>query len=683
VNLGKSTHLDLLLPHLKNNLQEVLVTGRTGVGNTGYKQELLGNKLEETRGLSLAEALSKINGVTLLQTGATISKPVIHGLHSNRILTINNGVRQEGQQWGNEHAPEIDPFIADKLTVIKGVDELKYGSDAVGGVILVDPKPLRHLPGSSGEINTVYFTNNSQYVVSGVLEQQLKKNAALSYRIQGSFKRGASVNTPNYRLNNTGIREENFSLTAGWKKEHYNLEAFYSQFHTRVGIFTGSHVGNISDLLKAIAGEKPDDIYLGKKGYGIDRPYQEVSHRLFKLRSNLYAGASKFQLTVAAQHNQRDEYDIVRSSTNTKPQLDLSILTLTEDLSWEHPGLHAIKGTVGISFMQQDNSYRGRYIIPNYLSATYGAYWLEKWKNRKWEIQGGLRFDHKTITTKRLRNSVLTQHDFDYSTFAASGNVGYEIVPAMKINLSFSHASRAPHVNELLSDGIHHGTATYEEGDINLHPERSYNTALGFTYLNSSETFSIDLSLYNNYIHDFIYQQPKPDEPVQTIAGAFPKIKYQQTNALLRGVDLALQYKFTKTVSLLSRTSLLRAYNRNIDDWLILMPSDRISNELSYTFESGKKITQPYIGVELANVFRQTRVPGDEHGKQDYKPAPDAYNLINVNSAATISFGKKTITLGLSVRNLLNTAYREYLNSFRYYSDETGRNIQLRLKFSL
>lgn len=137
--------------------------------------------------MTLAQSLSRINGVTMLQTGNNISKPVIHGLHSNRILTINNGVRQEGQQWGNEHAPEIDPFVANKLTVIKGVDELKYGSDAIGGVVIVEPRALRRTAGYNFELNSLFFSNNSQYVVSGIFEQQLKSLPALTYRVQGTL----------------------------------------------------------------------------------------------------------------------------------------------------------------------------------------------------------------------------------------------------------------------------------------------------------------------------------------------------------------------------------------------------------------------------------------------------------------------------------------------------------------
>ncbi len=252
LKIDKARHIDIALPHALNTLSIVTVEAQRGMANTGFKKELSGARLEDAKGFSISEALARINGVTLLQTGSTIAKPVFHGLHSNRLLTINNGVRQEGQQWGNEHAPEIDAFIADKLTIIKGVDELRYGSDAIGGVIIVQPKQLQFRPGISASLNTGYFTNNRQYVASAVWEQQLAKWPAFAYRMQGTYKKGANAATPGYRLNNTGSGEYNFSATAGWRKQRFNTELFYSRFNTKAGIFTGSHIGNLSDLHKAI-----------------------------------------------------------------------------------------------------------------------------------------------------------------------------------------------------------------------------------------------------------------------------------------------------------------------------------------------------------------------------------------------------------------------------------------------
>lgn len=681
ISLAKDFHVDIFLPHARRTLGEVVVEVQKGVPNTGFKKELHGKDLEETKGLSLAEALNKINGVTMLQTGSTISKPVIHGLHSSRILTINNGVRQEGQQWGNEHAPEIDPFIADKLIVIKGVDELRYGSDAIAGVILVEPKALRNIPGYSGEINTAYFTNNRQYVVSGVWEQQLKKLPSFSYRLQGTFKKGANASTPGYRLNNTGSEEKNFSVTAAWKKEKFSTELFYSHFATKVGIFTGSHIGNLTDLQNAIAAEKPDDVFLGQDTYQIGRPYQDVTHHLLKSKSVFRKGAHKINLLLAGQFNHRMEYDIVRSSTNTRPQLDLSIYTLSEDISWEHPGRSNFTGTIGVSMVQQDNSYSGRYFIPHYFAYSFGGYIIEKWSRHQWELQGGVRYDNKTISTTRLKfNGDTINHHFNFSTFASSFNTIFKASAKWRFNINVSLSSRAPYVNELLSDGIHHGTATYEKGDITLKPERSINVSSGINFQNASGAFYFDLLVYTNAIRDFIYQQPRPENPVLTIAGAFPLIEYKQTNARLSGLDATATLKTIAAFEWQSKLSVLYARNIAAGDWLILMPANRISNEITFNFRNSRFLSDSYISCELLNVLHQTQVPDETNGKQDYKAPPPAYSLVSIDMSSAVKVRKNKITVSIGIRNLLNTRYRDYLNSMRYFIDEMGRNISFRVK---
>lgn len=694
IKLDRNRHQDLFLEHARKTLGAIVVEAQKGIPNTGFKQELAGKILEETKGLSLAQALSKLNGVSMLQTGSTVSKPVIHGLHSNRILTINNGVRQEGQQWGNEHAPEIDPFIADKLTVIKGVDELKYGSDAIAGVILVNPKPLRHLPGYYGEVNTGYFTNDRQYYASAMFEQQLKKIPALSYRVQGTFKKAANISAPDYRLNNTALQEANFSATVGWKKEHYDIESFYSQFNTQIGIFSGSHMGNLTDLRNAIAAPRPNDIYLGEDTYAIGRPYQDVTHRLFKIKSNVKSGLGKFHIQFAAQHNRRQEYDIVRDAERKGAQMRLAVLTLSEDISWDHPGKGNFSGTVGLSGMQQDNSYGGRYFIPAYTSSTIGGYWIEKWTKHQWEIQGGVRYDHKNINTTRYPyNSEPLSYSFNYSTVGASLNTIYKLTDRFKINAGVTLATRAPYVNELLSDGIHQGTGFYETGFIDrntvsipdVKPEQSFNMIAGLSYSNKANTFFAELTLYNNIINHFIYLQPSPGDTMVTVAGTFLQAKWKQTDARLSGIDLALNYNLSKHITLSSRTSILRAYNRTLDDWQIGMPADRTTPEITYNFKDKGILSSTYIAVETPVVFKQTRVPDEsKHGVQDYKAPPDGYVLMNINASTTIHIGKNLpVTIGLSARNLLNKSYREYMNSFRYFTDEMGRNIGIRLKVPL
>lgn len=683
--LTKNRHLDIDLPHAKNTLSEVTLNSQKTTASTGFKAELSKRELEETSGESLAAALNKMNGVQMLQTGSTIAKPIIHGLHSNRILTINNGVRQEGQQWGNEHAPEIDPFIAAKLMIIKGVDELKYGSDAIGGVILVEPKALINTPGYNAEINSAWFTNNRQYVLSGMYEQQLKRNNAFSFRLQGTLKKAANAQTPDYYLNNTANEEKNFSITAGYKKHRFSSELFYSFFDTQVGIFEGSHIGNLSDLERAIASDRPDENFMGENTYRIGRPYQDVNHQLIKSKSVLQAGAHKLTLLLASQENQRKEYDIVRNSNSIAPQLDLGMVTFTEDLQWEYKPGKGLTHTAGLSALQQDNQYAGRYFIPAYRTNSVGGFYIAKWQRQPWNLEAGLRYDHKKINSNRLLNdgTIFDENSFDFSTLASSLNAGYKINKQWKINANVTLANRAPHVNELLSNGIHHGTATYEEGNKNLKPERSLNASLGNTWSNADGSVEFEANLYQNRISNFIYQQPKPDEPALTVAGAFPRLRYQQNSARLQGIDLSWKIALAKQLSWDFKYAMLRAKNLDTKDWLIRMPADRFQNELSYSFKNSKKLRDTYLSAEYIYVMKQTRVPDEKNGRQDYKAPPDAYGLVNADAGTSFTVAKIPVSLAVSVRNLLQNSYRDYLNSMRYFTNETGRNIQLRLKIQL
>jgi iron complex outermembrane receptor protein len=235
----------------------------------------------------------------------------------------------------------------------------------------------------------------------------------------------------------------------------------------------------------------------------------------------------------------------------------------------------------------------------------------------------------------------------------------------------------------LLSDGIHHGTATYELGNIFLLPEKATNIAYGINYTSTNKKLSVQVDVYHNSIQNFIYQQPMPDSPVLTIAGAFPKIEYKQTNAALKGMDASVYWQLSKHVLWLCKYAMLRAINTNTNDWLIWMPADRMTNEITYSFNTQKKFHDSYISADMQQVWRQNKVPSNKFGRQDYKDAPSGYMLINVHAATTVQVAKNTINIGFGVTNIFNTVYRDYLNSFRYFTDEMGRNVSLNLKIPL
>ncbi|WP_254448484.1 carboxypeptidase-like regulatory domain-containing protein [Spirosoma rhododendri] len=269
-----------------HTLQEVVVTEHRSEAQKllQVQTDLSGNALNAVRGQSLGESLKSLPGLYSIQTGPSISKPVIHGLYSNRIITLNNGVRQEDQQWGTEHAPQIDPFLATRITVIKGAAGIRYGSDAIGGVILIEPAAMPTAPGLGGELNLVGATNGRQQTASGLIEQALGGPlTGLSWRVQGTLKKVGYARTPDYFLENSSYHETNYSAALNYTRKNAGIDLFYSQFATRIGLFRGAQVGSLADFYAAIA--RPEPLSQPGFSYALDRPYQDVQHDLFRLRA--------------------------------------------------------------------------------------------------------------------------------------------------------------------------------------------------------------------------------------------------------------------------------------------------------------------------------------------------------------------------------------------------------------
>lgn len=670
--------------HHTELLKDVEVTAARPLEQTTQtKTNVTDEKINQSKGQSLGDALKSVTGVNSLNTGNSISKPVIHGMHSNRILVLNNGIRQEGQQWGVEHAPEVDPFIANKLSVIKGANSIRYGSDAIAGVILVEAKPLRDSAGIGGELNLVGMSNGRAGTASAYVEGNLNKLNALSWRLQGTLKQGGNISAPDYILVNTGLKEYNFSYALGWKKKNYGAEIFYSQFNTTFGIFSASHIGNLTDLNRAF--NSPVPLETGPFTYHIGRPFQHTEHELLKLKSFIKTGdKGKLSITYARQYNLRYEYDKHGPLNDSlealnKPELKYEITTHTGDIIWEHNRVKNFTGSIGLSGITQANTYEGRALIPNFQNYGGGLFFIERWKKNKFEIEGGIRYDYKWLQVFKYQyignatyELISPIHKFGNFT----GNVGfiYKSDSVLNVSLNIGTAWRAPSVNELYSNGLHHGAAALEFGDNTLQSERTNNAILTVHY-NPGKRLNIEISPYIHYINNFIYRQPA-STPMLTIRGAFPAFYYKQTNAVLNGCDLYFKYKLTKSLDITQKASVLRAWNQTENDWLITMPSDKYETELTHRFNNRNKINSAYISASFLYVTKQGRVPANS----DFAPPPPAYYTINLHASCNIYVRKQNIEVGVSVFNLLNESYRDYLDRFRYFTDAMGRNIALRIK---
>ncbi len=686
VQIDTSLFLRIRLEESSIFLETVTIRAeRLPVLQTGQSvTQLTEIELDKAKGKNLAETLKMLTGVSALQTGNSISKPVIHGLHSNRVLILNNGIRQEGQQWGAEHAPEIDPFIAQDIAVVKGAAGVRYGSDAIAGVIVLSPKRLPWEKGIKGEFNAIGASNGLQGTFSGILEGNLKRKAhhhGLAWRVQSTLKRSGNIRSPNYYLANTGLREINFSTAVGYQKYHWGVDVFFSRFSTQLGIFSGAHIGNLTDLKRVIASGEP----FIKSGfsYKIDRPFQDINHNLLKVNNFIkFDKVGKITTTYALQINNRKEYDAHRprndSLAGNRPELNFELTTQTLDIVFEHqPLFSSLIGSIGMSGMRQANVYQGRPLVPNFRSYNGGIFWIERWVKSKYEIEMGLRYDYKWMKTfERLRTGEVGSTELIFNNFSGTLGTVYRLPKGWEWKVNFATAWRPPNINELFSNGVHHGSASYEQGDENLTSEVAYNLNTTLNY--SGNRFAFDIVLYNNYIQNFIYLKPQFPE-VLTIRGAFPSFQYTQTDAVFRGIDVKTVITLTEKTKWIGKGSFLWAYNQGAKDFLVLIPANRIENEWSYQFADTRNLTKNVFSVNYMHVFRQNRVPANS----DYAEPPAGYGLLNLDISTSIPLkSNKQIQVGLQINNLLNTVYRDYMNRFRYFSDEIGRNILLRIKMS-
>ena len=686
INLEDEKEEDFLLSTHDEHLQEVFVQGKKQKITSQVKSELSAEERSQRDGLSLGEMLKGLTGVQSLQTGSSVSKPVIHGLHSSRVIILNQGVRQEGQNWGSEHAPEIDPFVSKNIQVIKGPGGLRYGGDAIGGIVMLEPNALPDSSAIHGSVQSIYFSNGRQGVISGLLEGGIPRLKGWGWRVQGTLKDGGNVQTADYYLSNTGVKEENVSVALGYKSAGFGADFFASRFHTVIGIYEGSHIGNISDLERSIALPRPLAAFTPAEFIRkIDRPNQDVWHDLAKVKAFYHLpNQATLRATAAAQSDERWELDVLRAGKNINT-LRFNLNTHSGEFLYDETNTNKRwKGQAGFTFLDQGNITSGNKVqkptlttslLPNYSLQNVGIFAIERRATEKWELEAGLRYDVKEIETHRPKANFSSTILRNKHVFAGlSGSVGftYHWNPLTESLFTISRAFRAPGANELFSNGVHHGAGAYEIGDSDLKGETGTNISFSTNF--KPERWDIEVGLYSNQIHNFIYLRPSVINLTATYAttvrGVFPIFSYQQIDAHFQGIDFQATYLVSPRLSVQQKTSIVRAFDTQNDQFMVNIPADRFEYLLRYAFTSNH-----YISGGITQVSRQTRV---ETGS-DYAEPPAGYFLVNLNWGVKMS----RFDVNLRVSNALNADYRDYLNRFRYYADDQGRNISLKVSYSI
>lgn len=672
LNITKDTFIVVYIKHTDIELQGGKITMHTHHEDDDFNSLNL-TEINAKKGQSIADMMSGIAGVVLVKSGSTIAKPMVNGLVGSRVILVNNDVRQEGQNWGLDHAPEIDGNMATEIVLIKGADALRYASDGIGGVVLVNPQSIFKERSNQlkGNINSSAQSNGRGISTSFQLGQKVSTKFPLFWRVYGTLAQSGNIKTPDYYLNNTGKRENNAAAMLAYQTTKVKLDLFYSFFNNKIAIYQGAHIGNLTDLKLAINRDEPTD--KGFFTYDINRPFQAISHQLLKKKWNfLFNANNKLEWIVSYQQNHRQEFDILRSanSSNTAASFDYLIKSTMTDLVWSKKDFHHVNFKLGVYGLHQTNAFSGRYVIPGFVHNSGAAYFITEWDIKKVHFEAAVRNDVKSIRAYLWNQGVRTTKDLFFNGFTYHTQMKAPLNKQSFITLTQASSWRPPMPNELYINGLHQGLATIEIGDPNLKPERAFNQQISYHY--HSKKIQFEAELYYKRINNFINLVPDTQAQL-TIRGAFPVFKYEQYDAEIYGVNTLLKVELSPKLALNNQTFLL--YGNQVSPSRFLNQMPPMSNRFSLEYKVKKWIIKPQM---LYTAQQKRLLP-----EMDFKEPPASYFRFDANLEYEFVVHKQAFQIQLTVINITNTRYRDYLNRFRYFVDEPGRNFIVKLNIPL
>ncbi|MEW7277596.1 TonB-dependent receptor [Aquimarina sp. 2201CG1-2-11] len=714
LNISNVSSKDFYLEHHYTDLDQVDVLSQNQKKTTNSQAEGRLNKkqLEQYSDLSLGDALKEISGVNSLNTGNTIVKPVIQGLHSSRIIMMNNGVRQEDQEWGEEHAPNMDINAFDQIKVIKGAGALRYGGNAIAGVIITENKLTSLQDTIFGKSQVTASSNGRGGSANTTLNLGFKKGWAAKF--QGTLKHYGDSEAPDYKLSNTGHREQSFSTSFGYTDFKQGFEAYYSFYNAKQGILRASHIGNVSDLIRAI--NSPTPLVIEDFTYDINAPKQETMHRLAKIKAyNRFKNLGKLELQYSLQYNNRKEFDIRRGDDRDKPSLDLELITHAAETSFLFDSNDDFTKHIGAQFTYQVNTPNPetgvRRLIPDYEKVNTGVFATSEIRiNDVITVDAGIRYDFMQIDAQKFYkkdswdergyntdfSSIiiadegtqwLTDPTFEYHSVSASGGLNLKYSTSNSLLLNISYANRAPNPAELFSDGLHHSAAIIELGNLRFDQEKAAKLSLSSIHNGLFDNATVTISPHLSYIRDFILLEPTGVDLLTR--GAFPVWEYKQTDALILGVDFDYHMNVAKNLEFSTGFSYIYGEDTQLDEPLIHMPAPTIRTVLAYEKENWN------LKLSNTTALTQNRYPDNnfdhdviENGEivaklVDISTPPDGYSVVDLSGSYQLNlWNEKDLSLGATITNIFNTSYRDYLNRQRYYADNLGRNLTLNLIFN-
>ena len=714
VDLSKTSTLNLKLEESVIEANEVVVTGvskATEIKRNPVPMSFIDSKhIAHNSAASAIDVVAKVPGVNVLSSGPNVSKPVIRGLGYNRIITMFDGVRQEGQQWGDEHGVELDQYLVDRAEVVKGPASLIYGSDALAGVINLLPAYPLPQEAIRGTIASDYQTNNGLRAASAALEGN---NGGFTWGWRGTYKDAIDFkNRADGRVFNTGFREKdlylNFGVNRSWGYSNISC-AIYDNLQE---IPDGSRDSVTRKFTKQVTESDsvrpvvPDSELNSHK---INTVHQQVRHYRFISSSNFIMGQGKLGLKLAYQQNRRREYAHPQNPDLAGLSLDIS--TATYDVKYYFPEKKGWQTTAGMNGMRQWNQFGGGtdFIIPEFRLTDVGPFLYAAKNAGRWDLAAGLRYDTRLFDNDELFLVRDTATGFDkvsppvagatkrfsgyrHSFSGLSGSFGltYNISEKLLVKGNVSRGYRSPNITEIAAGGVHPGTGFMQLGDADLKPEFSLQEDMAVFF--EEEHVSASAEVFYNLIDNYIFNQklsgPNGDDSLYTESGnEYPVFKFRQTKAQLYGGELEVDIHPHPLDWLHIENSVSLVYAQNLggngvaitaaNRYLPFIPPLHTNSELRAEFRKRKGVfSNIFIKAGFQYYAKQNRV-FLAYGTETKTPG---YGLADAGVGAHVlaKTGRTIFILAVFVNNLTNEIYQSNMSRLKYMDsyprNNTGRS---------
>ena len=616
----------------------------------------------------ISKSISKLPGVSILSTGPGVSKPSIRGLSYDRVVVYSQGVRLENQQWGDEHGIGVSTSGISSIEVIKGPSYVLYGSDAMGGVLYVEPE--RYSSDFSVDYMGLY---NSNY--NGITNNLGLKGSSgkFSYIARANMVDNQSFSTPDGEVENTWFKENDVQAGLKYETEKFSSDLRLTMNFSELGL---PHMEEGHDDHDDHDEEGHDDH--DEEGHDDHEDhYQELSHTTLTWVNTFDLGNDhQLNVTLGRQLNDRkefggheeeeghddhdeeghDDHDDHEGHEEGEAELDMQLSTNTLDVSLVMPQSDNLNLTIGTNFLSQENKNFGHEeLIPDAEKKDFGLYALGQITMENGAALLGVRYDNRSISSdmgsadfSNFNGSVGIKRDFENSTLRFNIGSGY----------------RAPNLIELFADGVHHGTFRYERGNLNLVAEKSFQTDISFDINNDDSSVSFDL--FYNDISDYIYISPSSDRE-----DGFAVYDYMQQDSELYGGEISFAKK-TGFDWLSYNTSLEYIFAESADGEALPFISPLTFNQVfnidissNYSFE-----------IDFLAKAKQGRV-------SMFEEETDGYSVLNLSGNWMTSFLDNDLNIFWSISNVFDKEYYDHLSRFKTAGiEEMGRNISVGLKYN-